>query len=139
MKRIFLTIITVLLLTACGQEVKPEDISKINGYWEIEKVILPNGEKKEYKVNETIDYFHVANKAGFRKKVMPQLDGKYLETGTSEKIETATVDGKTVINYDSGYAKWQEEIIELTSEKLVLKNEAKLEYHYKKPIPFTVK
>ena len=77
MKKIFLLIVLTSMLS-CKQKIKEADISNLNGYWEIEKVDLPDGDKKEYKVNETIDFFKIENKKGFRKKVMPQLDGTYL-------------------------------------------------------------
>lgn len=114
-------------------------MAKINGYWEIEEAVMPDGEKKEYKVNPTIDYFEIKGKTGFRKKVMPQMDGTYLQNDLSEKISISQKDGKTYINYATQYAKWQEEILELNDEELVVKNQHNMEYHYKKPIPFSVK
>lgn len=128
-----------LLLVACKGAVKPEDISKINGYWEIEKVILPDGQTKDYKINTTIDYFKMDGTEGFRKKVMPQVDGKYLDAGTSENIQVSFKDGDAYLNYDSGYAKWKEKIISVSDQELVFKNDNNLEYHYKKPVPFSVK
>ena len=56
MKRI-IPIFTFLLLVSCQSEIKKEDLSKLNGYWGIKEVELPNGEKKDYKINETIDYY----------------------------------------------------------------------------------
>ena len=128
-----------LLLAACQQPLKPSDLSKINGYWEIEQVILPDGNRKEYKINETVDYFVIKNDSGFRKKVKPQFDGKYLVNDESEQIKIVTEEGKTYIAYTTDYAKWTEEIITITDENLVLKNEQDLEYHYKKHLPFSVK
>ena len=139
MKHILLSIFAVILLSGCKHEIQPEDISKINGYWEIEKVILPDGKKKEYKINETIDYFKIENNTGIRKKVTPQLDGKYIDHGTSEKIDVMYTDDKAWLFYNSGYAHWKEEIITLSDGELVLKNTNNLEYHYKKPVPFSTK
>jgi len=78
MKKTVLLFIAFISVTACKEKVKPEDISKINGYWEIETVTTPDGNEREYKISETIDYFEIKNDSGFRKKVMPQFDGKYL-------------------------------------------------------------
>ncbi len=139
MKQRFLILAFLMLLTGCKKEVKPADISKINGYWEIEKAILPNGESKEYKINETIDYFSLANGTGFRKKVMPQLDGKYLENGHAEQLKVKRAGDKVYLEYTTECCTWKEELLEITDSVLVLKNDQKLEYHYKRPIPFTVK
>ncbi|HSD13419.1 MAG TPA: lipocalin family protein [Flavobacterium sp.] len=138
MRNIFIAIIA-LLLVGCKQDITEKDLAKINGYWEIEKAELPDGNKKEYKVNETIDFFQIKDKKGFRKKVMPQLDGTYLMNDLSEKIEVEMNDGNVVFNYSTPYAKWKETIVSVSEEKLVLKNDQDIEYHYKKPKPFSVK
>lgn len=139
MRKISLLFFILLVSVSCRQEIKTEDVAKINGYWEIEKVILPDGKTKDYKINETIDYFEIKDDKGFRKKVMPQLDGKYIDNGHEEQITVLSKDGKTYLNYATEYAKWTEEIIEVADSSLVLKNKQNLEYHYKKPIPFSVK
>lgn len=139
MKKIVLLVFASLLFMACKKEVKPGDISKINGYWEIEKVNLPDGNEKNYKINETIDYFEVKNDSGFRKKVTPQFDGKYLVNDESEKVKVIYEDEKVFLRYATSYSEWKEEVMEVSDEKLVLKNEAKIEYEYKRPIPFSIK
>lgn len=139
MKKLITVVFAVLLLTACKQSVKESDLVKINGYWEIEKAQLPDGSKKEYKVNTTIDFFEIKDKKGFRKKVMPQLDGTYLVNDLSENIVVSDNDGNLVFNYSTPYAKWKEKIISLSDEELVVKNDQDIEYHYKKSNPFSKK
>ena len=136
-KILFLFVLSTVL--SCKQKISDADILNLNGYWEIEKVMLPDGEKKEYKINETIDFFKVENKKGFRKKMMPQFDGTYLTNDINEDLEIIIKDEHATIKYTTEFANWEETIIELTAEKLVLKNKQELEYHYKRPIPFTVK
>lgn len=70
---------------------------------------------------------------------MPQVDGTYRTNDLSEDISIVAEGGKTYISYVTEYAKWKEEILELDSENLVLKNEQDMEYHYIKPEPFTLK
>lgn len=138
MKKIILGLL-VFLVISCQSKVNKEDISKLNGYWEIENAVLSDGTKKEYKINETIDYFEVKNNIGFRKKVMPQFDGKYLVNDQQEKIKIIEKDNKFFIEYATLYAKWTEEILKISDNELVLKNKKDLEYHYKKATPFSVK
>ncbi|RZJ30835.1 MAG: hypothetical protein EOO48_03895 [Flavobacterium sp.] len=139
MRNFLLSVFTVFLLTGCGSDIKPKDLAGINGYWEIEKVKLADGHIKDYKVNETIDYFKLDGKTGFRKKLMPQLNGKYLETGTSEKILAFFKDGKAFLKYSAGYTEWEEEIMKISKDELVFKNSNDLEYHYKRQVPFSLK
>ena len=145
MKKSIVFLFFSLVLTSCNQSINESDVIKINGYWEIEKVILENGDKKDYKINETIDFFelHKAKNSskivGFRKKVMPQLDGTYLTNNSSETISLTIEKGVYYINYVTNYAKWKEEIIKIKDSVLVLKNGNTIEYHYKRPIPFSLK
>ena len=139
MRKLVTVVFTVLVFAGCKQAVKESDLAKINGYWEIEKAELPDGSKKEYKVNTTIDFFEIKGKTGFRKKVMPQLDGTYLVNDLSENIVISNKDGDVIFNYSTPYAKWKEKIISVSDEKLVVKNDQDIEYHYKKSKPFSLK
>jgi hypothetical protein len=139
MKKAVGFLVLTLMLISCKQTITSKDIAKINGYWEIEKVELPNGEDKDYKINPTIDYFEVKNNKGFRQKVMPQFDGTYLTNNLKETIEITEESDDFYINYATQYGKWKEEIIEIQDSVLVLKNKENIEYHYKKSIPFSVK
>ena len=139
MKKFALLLFSSVVLLSCTSSVSEADLAKLNGYWEIESVKMPNGGEKDYVVNPTIDFFELKGKTGIRKKVMPQLDGKYLVNDLSEKITISQTEHKMYINYTTQYAKWKEEIVALDDDELVLKNDHDMEYHYKKPIPFTVK
>ena len=139
MKKAFQIVLISFFLFSCKQDIKENEIKKINGYWEIEKAIMANGEKREYKVNPTVDYFELKDKKGFRQKVMPQLDGTYDTNNLKETISVSKQNGDYYINYSTTYGKWKEEIIELRDSVLVLKNKENIEYHYKRQIPFSLK
>ena len=134
MKKIY-ALLFVFLLGACHQKIVQEDLTKLNGYWEIEKVVLPDGTEKEYAVNETFDYFQIQSNQGFRKKVKPQLNGRFLVDDQSEKLEISIEQDQVLLSYATPYAKWKETLVTLTDEKLVLVNKAKMTYHYKKATP----
>ena len=52
MKNLITIVLLSVLFTSCKQQIKPADIAKINGYWEIEKVVFDEGEDKEYGANQ---------------------------------------------------------------------------------------
>ena len=135
MKNTFMILVLSLLFVSCKQEIKPEDIAKLNGYWEIEKVVFDKGEEKDYKMNESFDYFDIKNNKGIRKKVMPQLDGTFLTSDSFENVSVRFKDDEVFLDYKTDYAKWSEELVSITDEKLVVKNKEKKEYHYKKAGP----
>lgn len=129
----------LLFLVSCKQDIQTADVKKMNGYWEIDFVDMPDGTKKEYKVNESVDYFELKDLKGFRKKVYPQLDGKYLVNDIKENVEITTADGRWKMKYTTPYSAWSEEIIEIRDSVLVIENDAKLKYHYKRLTPFSLK
>lgn len=139
MKNIVLVFCLLILCTSCRQTITDKDIENLNGYWEIEKVDLPQGDDKTYEVNESYDFFEVKNLKGIRKKVTPQVDGTYLTNNLHESISISKKEGNYFIEYRTNHAKWTEEIIKLTYDKLVLKNTNEIEYEYKRPILFSKK
>ena len=139
MKKSLFLLTLILIFISCKQAITTSDLAKINGYWEIQKVELPDGNDKDYQVNPTIDYFELKNNKGFRQKVMPQLDGTYLTNNLKENITITEEDGDFFINYTTQYGKWKEAIIEIKDSVLVLKNKEDLAYHYKRSVPFSVK
>ena len=140
MKNFAFTILALVFFISC-QEKQPEtfDLKLLNGYWEIEQVTLADGSKKEYKMNETIDFFEIKNDSGFRKKVAPQFDGTYLVNDSDEKLKIEKKEDGTYISYKTAYASWTEKITTLTNTQLILENKQNIKYQYKKPTPFTVK
>ena len=139
MKKIAVVFLLGILSLACKKEISEQELTKLNGYWEIEKVEMPDGTKKEYTINTTIDFFKVDNKKGFRKKVMPQLDGKYLMNDLAENIQLENIDGNVIVHYTTPYAKWKEEILELSDDKMLVKNEQDITYYYKRATKFELK
>ena len=135
MKKAFIVLFCSLLFVSCKQEIQPADIAKLNGYWEIEKVVFEKGEEKEYKMNETFDFFQIKNNKGLRTKVMPQFDGTFLTTDTFENVAVRFAGDQVFLDYKTKYTKWSEEIISLSDDKFVVKNPQKIEYHYKKAGP----
>lgn len=132
MKNTFSILFIAFLFVACQQKIKPEEISKINGYWEVEKVVFDSIKDKEYRMNEVYDYFEIKNNKGIRKKVMPQLDGTFLVNDVYENVTVRFDDDKVFLDYSTPYMKWSEELIAISEQKLVLLNKEKIEYHYKK-------
>lgn len=124
-----------LLFAGCGQKVEQADVNKINGYWEIEKVVFGDGQEKAYSINDTYDYFEVKDGKGIRKKVMPQLDGTFLVTGVSENLKIVSKNEQVFVEYTTFYTTWSEELLKVDDKQLVLRNSANNEYHYKRTGP----
>jgi hypothetical protein len=139
MKNCLHIFLVLILIVSCKKAINPNDVVKLNGYWEIEKVILPDNDNKDYKINETIDFFKIKNNQGFRHKVTPQFDGTYSVNEYAEKVIIIFKNDKVFLEYSTEFAKWKDELITVSDKELIVKNDANIEYHYKKPIPFSVK
>jgi hypothetical protein len=138
MKYYFIFLLSTLLLS-CTTKVDPNAIPKINGYWEIQQVVMPNGAKKEYKINETIEFFQILKRKGFRQKVMPQFDGRFLTNTLKDTIQIIQKENQFFILNTTRYGKWEEEIIQLEDSILVIKDKKKVKYTYRRYIPFSIK
>ena len=136
MKNYFYSALLSVVLISCTSKPKKEDIVKLNGYWEIEKVVFPDGNKKAYQVNEFIDYISLNNLKGIRQKVAPQLDGTFLSGVLQDKIRVIDSAGCFFLKTKSKFTKWEEKVVSVSEDELVLENETKITYYYKKFIPY---
>ena len=132
------TLILCLALFGCKDKIVKSDLNFITGYWEIEKVTLPDGSKKEYPVNTSIDYMEVNNLMGFRKKVQPKFNGTYDTSNDAELFTIYERDGVFFINYKTELSEWQEKIVSLSKNNLSLKSEDNITYHYKRFEPINI-
>jgi hypothetical protein len=138
MKKIGILAISTLLFLSCSKKVEATDIDKMNGYWEIEKVVFPNGKEKKYGINEVYDYFQIKDFIGIRKKVTPTLEGKFLVNLDAEKVTVKEGKDKFIVHYATIYNQWDEELISISKEEMVLKNDNNTEYHYKRATPINI-
>ncbi len=135
MNRLFFTFLGIVLLLSCSKKVEADDIDKMNGYWEIEKVVLPNGKEKKYGANEMYEFFQIKDFTGIRKKVTPIVDGTFLVNLDAEKVSIKQGKDNFVVHYTTFYSQWDEDLISISSDKMILRNENKTEYHYKRAKP----
>ncbi len=114
-------------------------IEYINGYWEIEKVILADGTERDYVYNETVDYFNISDSLiGFRKKLKPNFEGKYTTSKNSESVKLVIENDSLNVYYKTPFDIWKETILYASKEKLVVINGNKNVYLYKRFIPLII-
>ena len=135
--RAFLAAIFVCLL-GCGPAVSEDDLTLLNGYWEIEEVRFRDGATKKYGSSTTIDYIQVKGKKGFRKKVYPKLDGSFEVTDDAEFFTLKLFESGFVFDYDTGLSEWQEELVELSENHFSVVNEEGVTYRYKRFEPIDI-
>ena len=135
--RIILLFLALLLIN-CTTTVRKDQLTKINGYWEIEKVIMADGAEKDYKMNTTVDYFMLDDMEGYRKKVQPLLDGSFDTSDDAQAFKIYQENESFLIQYKNELSEWFETIATLNESKLILVNEEGISYYYKKFKPLTI-
>ena len=137
--RIISLFLICLLLISCKESVSHTDLPLLEGYWEIEEVVFPDGNSKTYSVNTTIDYFEYTDKKGFRKKVQPRLNGTYVTSDDAASFEIVEKNDKFILIYKNELSQWEEEIKSLSQEKLVLASSEGVVYNYKRFVAISIK
>lgn len=124
-------ILIVLLITSCSEN--PENyIQHLDGYWEIKQVKKDNKIIKEYNISTSVDFFKVnEDMTGFRKKVAPNLNGKFMITQHESPFELKIEDNKLNIYYTLNNIEYKETIVSASKEELVITNQEQVLYIYK--------
>lgn len=129
---------SLLIIIVLGLYLSCEKVEKIDylyGYWEINSVSFQGNELKNYPFSNTIDYFEFEqNNFGFRKKVMPKINGSFDITMHQINFEIISENKKRILRYGKG-RNFKEEIIKLDSLNLFLQNEEGYTYKYKRFLP----
>ncbi len=129
----YLSIIILFIFFSCDNQVTINDAQKLNGYWDITKVIDSNNKITEYKVNTTIDYYFIdVNNKGFRKKATLDFSGKYKTNNIKDLITIENKKDKIVIKTTATLNNWEDTVVKITDDELILKNNAGVKFYYKK-------
>lgn len=129
----YFLILTFSLFFSCKPTIKDTDLQKLNGYWEIESVETTDKKIKKYNVNLTVDYFLVnRNLNGFRKKATADFSGTYKSNNRKDSIYIKKIKDLFILTTNTQVHSQTETILEISDDKLILKNEQGIIYHYKK-------
>ena len=134
MKKINFVIISLigLIFYSCNET---KNLQYMNGYWEINSVMIEGKEIKNYPFSGTIDYFILDEKnKGFRKKVKPKIDGSFEINMHEIKFEIEMKKNDIYLVYGKG-KNFVESVIKLDSTKMILKNMDGFVYEYKRFLP----
>ena len=127
MRKVFL-LLALGIIFSCSKD--PETlISHLNGYWEIDEVTLPDGTKRDYNYNDTIDFLSINDSlTGFRKKMKPNFDGSFSTSNDAEALKIVIENDSLNIYYKTPYSEWKETVLD--KDKLI--------YLYKRYEPLVI-
>ena len=133
--RFLISLLCGLMLIGCNKN-RESEIINLSGYWEIEKVIFPNGETKIYKYNDAIDYISINDSLkGFRKKLKPNFDGSFSKSNDEEGITLKIENDSLNLYYKTPYTNWKETVLEVSATDLKILNSNEIVYLYKRYEP----
>ncbi|NAY90478.1 hypothetical protein GTQ34_00980 [Muricauda sp. JGD-17] len=138
MTRIFLFVAIVLLSGCKKNTLSGEDLHYLNGYWEIIEVEFPDGAKKEYSVNPSIDFIQLNGNEGFRKKMQPKFDGSYNTSNDAELFTVVKTEDHFALYYKNSFDDWTETLVKLDSTSFSVINEAGIQYTYRRFQPIAI-
>ena len=121
----------IIFCTGCKNVITQSDLGLINGYWNIDRIVhkdetfYPNGTTK------LLDYYKLNGLRGVRKKVQPQLENKFLVTKDFNNFKVIFEGENLYLSFQTVWDQWQEKIVELSKNKLVLEHQDK-RFHYKR-------
>lgn len=117
-----------------------DSIEHLEGYWEIESVILSNGNQKDYTFSDTIDYIFVNSDSlyGFRKKLKPNFNGTYETSNHAENFVIKIKNDSLHMHYQTPFDQWKESVLQLNNNKLQIINQNKIIYNYKRFQPINL-
>lgn len=127
--------IILILIIGCNRQDPADQIQHLEGYWEIKRVEIQPDSVREYKYNESIDFFDLTGNEGVRKKVRPMLDGTYQVTDDSENIEIIIEDEELYLQYTTPYDTWRERVLHAEENELKIENKEGLVYYYERYTP----
>ncbi len=131
-KRILLLCAVCSAVFSCNSPNPESYKTYINGYWEIERVLLRDGTEKKYSFNQTIDFFEVKDSVGIRKKVQPRIDGSFIVTKDSETFILKVENDSLRLLYNTPLDSWKETIVSAKESQIIIKNEGGNTYFYKR-------
>ena len=140
MKNLFnyLSIALVAYIAISCSNTSVKELDLLNGYWEIAEIENSYGFTKEYSISQNIEFFEITKEGkGVRKKVQPDINGNFTTSNSSQNIDIEINDNIVFLKYSTEFDTWQEEVLSITSNKLVLKNEDAYIYTYRRYQPIT--
>ena len=121
----------LILCLGCENKITPSDLDLINGYWSIDYITHKNETFYPKGAAKLLDFYEVNDREGVRKKAQPQLDNKFLVTEDLNNFKIIFKAEKYYLSFRTVWDQWQEKIVELSENKLVLEHQEK-RYHYKR-------
>ena len=135
-KQLYLFLL-LTIITACKSTIKEDEISQLEGYWEITKVVFQDGTNKPYTVNTTIDYIDINGLKGYIKKMKPGLNGRYQTSNKAAQFKLLLKNEVWEMHFE-GDLNSTLRLLEIDSLEYAVKDQGQVRYYYKRYEPINI-
>ncbi|MDB4605361.1 hypothetical protein OAH02_01570 [Flavobacteriaceae bacterium] len=135
-KQLYLFLL-LTIITACKSTIQEGEISQLEGYWEITKVVFQDGTTKPYTVNTTIDYIDINGLKGYIKKMKPGLNGRYQTSNKAAQFKLLLKNEVWEMHFE-GDMNSTLSLLELDSLEYAVKDQGQVRYYYKRYEPINI-
>ena len=137
MQKYLYLLLLLAVITACKSPIKEREISSLEGYWEITKVVFQDGTTKPYIVNTTVDYIGIEGLNGYIKKMKPGLDGRYQTSNKAAQFKLLLKNEVWEMHFE-GDLNSTLSLVELDSLEYAVKDQGQVRYYYKRYEPINI-
>lgn len=135
-KHLYLLLL-LTVITACKSSIQEGEISRLEGYWEITKVVFQDGTTKPYTVNTTVDYIGIDGFNGYIKKMKPGLNGRYQTSNKAAQFKLLLRNEVWEMHFE-GDLNSTLSLLELDSLEYAVKDQGQVRYYYKRYEPINI-
>ena len=135
MRKINSFIVLLIILYSCSGD---NNIEILNGYWEIQSVKKGGTLIKKYPFSNTVDFFYIKDLEGYRKKVTPRSDGRFMVTLHQANLNVTKENGEYILRYLNKSKTYFEKIKKIDSQQLIILDKEGYIYKYNRYIPIEI-
>jgi hypothetical protein len=128
-------IVLLIILYSCSGD---NNIEILNGYWEIQSVKKGGTLIKKYPFSNTVDFFYIKDLEGYRKKVTPRSDGRFMVTLHQANLNVTKENGEFILRYLNKSTTYFEKIKKIDSQQLIILDKEGYIYKYNRYIPIEI-
>jgi hypothetical protein len=129
MKKISYLMLIFLMISCSSNE---EKIQAIEGYWNIDEVILSDGTDREFPFSNHMDHFEIDGFKGVKNRVSPRYNGSFVSFGNPIYFQWEEKDGDLCLTFQEGDGIYTQKVKKATKKTLVLLHENGTRYTYKR-------
>lgn len=119
----------ILGIYSCSNSVS-DQVAQLQGYWNIDKVLMADGTEKAFPFSNHMDFFVIEGNKGMKHRVSPKYDGTMVDYGSPVPFKWEDQNGTLVLLFNEGERSYSQKVTKCTADQLVLLHDNGTQYFY---------